>query len=129
MPKFACNNAKNISTSHTDFKLNCGYYLRIFFEKDIDYCLKTHSAKKLDKKLKDLMSIYQQNLLYAQKLEKQAHYKNVKPRSYVSGKKIWLECKCIKTKWHCIFKNIFFDPFQVLHSVGKQAYKLELLAK
>ena len=29
MAEFAYNNAKNATTSHTPFKLNCGYYPRI----------------------------------------------------------------------------------------------------
>ena len=37
MAKFAYNNAKNTSTSHTFFELNCGYYFCVFFEKNIDF--------------------------------------------------------------------------------------------
>ncbi len=38
MAEFAYNNAKNASTSHTPFKLNCEYHTRASYEKDIDPC-------------------------------------------------------------------------------------------
>lgn len=37
MAKFTYNNAKNVSTGHTLFKLNCGYYPRVSFKKDTNY--------------------------------------------------------------------------------------------
>ena len=36
MAKFAYNNAKNSSTGHTLFELNCNYHPCVFFEKDTD---------------------------------------------------------------------------------------------
>ena len=36
MAKFAYNNAKNASTSHTPFELNCGYHPWVSYKKDID---------------------------------------------------------------------------------------------
>ena len=36
MAKFAYNNAKNSSTGHTPFELNCGYHPRVSFEEDTD---------------------------------------------------------------------------------------------
>lgn len=47
----------------------------------------------------------------------------------MSNKKIWLNSTYIKTKENYKFKNKFFRPFQVLHSINKQVYKVELLAK
>ena len=73
------------------------------------------------------MIVCRQNLHHAQDLQKQAHNKEVKPRSYASGKKIWLNSKYIKTKRNQKLEAKFFGLFRVLHLVGKQAYKLELL--
>ena len=55
-------------------------------------------AKKLSGKLRKLMTICQENFHHAQELQKQAHNKSVKPKSYTSGDKIWLNSKYIKTK-------------------------------
>ena len=75
------------------------------------------------------MDIYQQNLLHAQKLQKKTHDKGVKPQSYAPGEKIWLNSKYIKTKQNRKLEVKFFGPFQILHPVEKQAYKLDLLTK
>ena len=56
MAKFAYNNAKNLSTGHTLFELNCGYYPHIFFEKDTDPRSQSKSAVELSAKLQDLMT-------------------------------------------------------------------------
>lgn len=69
------------------------------------------------------------NLRYAQKLQKQAHNKDIKPRSYTSGNKVWLNSQYIKTKQNRKFECKFFGPFRVLYPVKKQAYKLELPRK
>lgn len=47
MAEFAHNNDKNASTGYTPFKLNCGYYPCIFYEKDIDPYSRSKSADKL----------------------------------------------------------------------------------
>ena len=72
------------------------------------------------------MTICRDNLHHAQEFQKQAHNKGVKPQSYVPGDKVWLNNKYIKTKRKRKLKAKFFGPFQVLHPVEKQAYKLEL---
>ena len=79
MAEFAYNNAKDTSTRHTLFKLNCGFYPQVFFKDDVDPCSKSRSSNKLAKKLKELIDICQQNLFYAQKLQKKAYVKGVKP--------------------------------------------------
>ncbi len=129
MAEFAYNNAKNASTSHTPFELNCGYHLRVSFEKDIDPRSRSRSANELAEELRKLMEICCQNLLYAEELQKRADDKGVKSRSYAPGEKVWLNSKYIKTKRNKRLESKFFGPFQVFHAVGKQAYKLELPTK
>ena len=75
------------------------------------------------------MIVCRKNLHYAQELQKQAHNKGVKPRSYAPYDKVWLNSKYIKTKQNRKLEAKFFGLFRVLHLIGKQAYKLELLRK
>ena len=79
MAKFAYNNTKNASTGHTPFKLNYDYYPCIFFEEDTNSRSWSKSTDKLLAELQDLITICQENLQHAQKLQKQAHNKGVKP--------------------------------------------------
>ena len=65
MVEFAYNNVKNASTGHTPFKLNCNYYLRVFFKENVDLCLRSCSANKLAEELKKLIEVCCQNLFYA----------------------------------------------------------------
>ena len=44
------------------------------------------------------MTICRKNLYHTQKLQKQAHNKGVKPKSYTFSDKVWLNSKYIKTK-------------------------------
>ena len=127
MTEFAYKNIKNASTGHTPFELNHGYYPQMIYKEKVDSCSKSKSVNKLSAKLKELMIIYQNNLHYAQKLQKRAHDKGVKPRSYTSGKKTLLNSNYIKTKQNHKLEAKFFEPFWVLHPVRKQVYKLELL--
>lgn len=90
MAKFVYNNAKNGIIGYKLSELNYGYYPYIFFEDNIDLCLNSHSANQLAKKLRDLISVCQQNLLHTQRLQKQAYDKVVKPYNYVSVEKVWL---------------------------------------
>ena len=89
MAKFAYNNAKNASTSHTSFKLNCDYHFCVFYKEDLDPRSKSKAADELAGVIRELMTSCQENLRHAQDFQKRAHYKGVKPRSYVSGDKIW----------------------------------------
>ena len=45
--EFVYNNAKNASTSHTAFKLNCGYHPCVFFEEDTNPCSRSKTADEL----------------------------------------------------------------------------------
>ena len=68
MAEFAYNNAKNASTRHTLFKLNCDYHPRVFFEEDVDFCSKSRSTNELIKELRELIEVCYQNFFYAEKL-------------------------------------------------------------
>ena len=98
MAEFAYNNAKNASTGYTPFELNCGYYLRMSYKEEVDPRSKSKSADKLSAELRELMIVCRENLHHAQELQKRAHDKSVKPRSYSPGDKVWLNSKYIKTK-------------------------------
>ena len=126
MAEFAYNNAKNVITGYTPFELNCGYHLCVSFDKDTNPRSQSKTADELSTKLLELMTICWENFHHTQELQKQAHNKGVKPRSYVPNDKVWLNSKYIKTKQNRKFKTKFFRPFWLLHLIGKQAYKLEL---
>ena len=98
MAEFAYNNVKNASTNHTPFDLNYGYYSRMSYEKKVDSRSKSKSADKLLVELRKLIIICQENLHHPQELQKQAHDKGVKPRSYALGDKVLLNSKYIKIK-------------------------------
>lgn len=51
MTEFVYNNNKNASTSYILFELNCSYYMRIYFKKDIDYHFYLRTPNKLGAKL------------------------------------------------------------------------------
>ena len=119
MAKFANNNAKNLSTSHTPFELNCGYYCCISFKEDTNPHSQPKSVDKLLVELRDLITIYRENLHYTEEFQKRAHNKSVKPGSYASGNKVWLNSKYIKTKRNRKLEAKFVKPIQVLYLVGK----------
>ena len=75
------------------------------------------------------MEICQQNLPHAQELQKRVYDKSVKLRSYTPGEKVWLNSNHIKTKRNWKLEAKFFGPFQILHLVAKQVYKLDLSTK
>ncbi len=64
MVEFFYNNAKKASTSHIPFKLNCGFYSQVLFKKNTSSYLRSCSANKLVKELKELIEICYQNRLY-----------------------------------------------------------------
>ena len=79
--------------------------------------------------LRELMIVCRENLYHVQELQKQAYDKKVKPCSYISGRKVWLNSKYIKTKCKRKLEAKFFGVFWVLYLIGKQEYKLELLKR
>ncbi len=129
MAEFAYNNAKNVSTGHTPFELNCSFHLQAAYEEEVNLGSQSKSADKLATKLKELMAVYKKNLQHAQELQKRYHDKHAKPRSYGPGEKVWLNSKYINTKRNRKLEAKFFGPFRVLHLLRKQAYKLELPKK
>ena len=57
MAEFTYNNAKNVSTSHTSFKLNCSYYPRMFYKDEINPHFKPKSTDELSVELRELMIV------------------------------------------------------------------------
>ena len=88
MAEFAYNNAQNASTGDTPFKFNYGYHPRVSFKEDVDSRSRSRSANELAEELKKLIEVCCQNLLHAQELQKRAHDKGVKSRSYAPGEKV-----------------------------------------
>ncbi len=108
MAEFAYNNTKNASTGHTSFELNWGYHPRVSFKEDVGPRSRSRSANELVEELKELMEVCCQNFLHAQELQKKAHDKGVKSRSYAPGEKFWLNSKYIKTIRNRKLKSKFF---------------------
>ena len=129
MVEFAYNNIKNASIGDIAFELNCGFYLRTSKKEDVDPCCQSKLVDELANKFRELMAVCIKNLQHAQKLQKRYYNKHMKPRTYASGKKVWVNNKYIKNKQNCKLEAKFFGHFRVLYSVGKQAYKLELSKK
>ena len=65
MAKFAYNNAKNASTGHTPFELNCGYHPRMSYKEDVNPRSQSKSADKLSAELRDLMIVCREKLHHA----------------------------------------------------------------
>ena len=79
MAEFAYNNAKNASTGHTPFELNCGYHPWVSYKEDVDSRSQSKSADELSAELRELMIVCQENFYHAQEFQKRAHDKGVKP--------------------------------------------------
>lgn len=129
MTEFIYNNSKNSSIGYILFKFNSGYHFHVFFKEDTNPQSRFCSADMLDQELENLILIYCQNILHAQKFQKYINDKSVKPRSYALGEKNQLNSKYIKIKHNLKLQTKFFHLFKVLHQVGKQAYKLEFQVK
>ena len=66
MAEFAYNNAKNASTGHTPFELNCGYHPQMSYEEEVNPRSKSKSADELSAELRELMIVCRENLHHAQ---------------------------------------------------------------
>ncbi len=62
--EFVYNNAKNASTGHTFFELNCDYHPKVSFEEDVDPRSRSRSTNKLAEELRELIEVCCQNLLH-----------------------------------------------------------------
>ena len=111
MAEFAYNNSKNASIGHMLFELNCGYHPQISYKEEVNPRSQSKSADELSEELRELIVVYRKNLHHAQELQKRAHDKGVKPRSYALGKKVWLNSKFIKTKCNRKLEAKFFRLF------------------
>ena len=61
MTEFAYNNAKNASSSHIDFKLNCGFHLSISCKENVDLHSLSKLVNNLANELRELIHVYQEN--------------------------------------------------------------------
>lgn len=80
------------------FELNCSYYLRVFFEKDINFCFFLKKANKLVAELQELLAAYYKNFYQTQQLQKKPYKKGIKPKSYTPVDKVLLKSKYIQIK-------------------------------
>ena len=62
MAKFAYNNAKNASTGHISFELNCDFYPRVFYKEDLNARSRSKTADQLAIELQTLIFVYKENL-------------------------------------------------------------------
>ena len=111
MAEFAYNNAKNTNMSYTPFELKSRYHPYVFYKMNVNSRSKSKSANKLTKKLENLIAVYRKNLQHAQKLQKRAYNKEIKPRNYVCNKKVLLNSKYIKIKYNRKLDTKFFEFF------------------
>ena len=81
MAEFAYNHAKNINTNYMPLELNYDYHLQISYKEEVNPQFKFQSADKLSAELRELMIVCWENFYHAQKLQKRAYNKGVKPRS------------------------------------------------
>ena len=88
MAKFTYNNAKNASTSHTLFKLNCGYHPWMSYKEEVNPRSQFKLVDELWAELKELMIVFCKNLYYGQEFQKRANDKRVKPWNYAPSKKV-----------------------------------------
>ena len=121
MAEFTYNNAKNTSSSHTPFKLNCSYHSKVLFEEDVNSHSRSRLTDELAEELRELMEVCCQNLLHAQMLKKRVYDKGIKSRSYALVENIWLNNKYIKTMRNKKLDNKFFGCFRVFYTIEKQA--------
>ena len=68
MVKFAYNNAKNASTSHIPFELNCGYHPQMSYKEDVDLRSQYKSADELSAEVRELIIVCRENLHQAQEI-------------------------------------------------------------
>lgn len=68
--KFGYNKVKKTSTNEIFFKLKYGSHYAFFLEDKTGLYLISHSANLVANKFEEKIMIFQQNLIYAQKMQK-----------------------------------------------------------
>lgn len=61
MNEFTYNNAKNASTGHTSFELNCGFHPQVSYKKNVDLQFKLKAVDELAAELKEVIADYRKN--------------------------------------------------------------------
>lgn len=87
-----------MSTSHMSGELNYRYSSHVFYKKNIDLCSKSKSIHDLSIEFWKKITMYKKNLYFTQEHQKQAYNKAIKSKNYVSGNKVSLNSKYIKSK-------------------------------
>ena len=65
MAKFVYNNAKNASSGHMPFELNCGYHPQMSYKDNVDLRSKSKSVNELSTELRELIIVYRKNFHHA----------------------------------------------------------------
>lgn len=66
-----------MSISYTTFELNCGYYFKISYKKDINLRSQSKKVDELLRKLHDQIMFYYKNFSHTQKLQQKVNDKNI----------------------------------------------------
>ena len=96
----------------------------MLYKDNVNPYSKSKLADNLLIELRELIFVCRKNVYHAQKLQKQAYNKGIKPRNYTPGDKVWLNSKYIKTKQNRKLEAKFFKLFQVLHLVANKPTNL-----
>ena len=70
------------------FKLNYDYHPWMSYKKEVNPHSKMKSTDELSAELRELIIVCWENLYHAQKLQKRAYIKSIKPKSYASDDKV-----------------------------------------
>lgn len=82
MAEFAYNNVKNAHTGYSSLELNCGVYLRVSYEENIDPRPRSKSVDQLTTKLQIFISVCRKNLHHIQDLQKRYYDNHVKSKNF-----------------------------------------------
>ncbi len=87
MAEFAYNNAKNASTGHTPFELNCGYHPKVSFKENVDPRSRSRSANELVEELRELMEVCCQNLSRHRSYRKEPMTRELRAKAMLRARK------------------------------------------
>lgn len=71
MAEIVYHNAKNASIGRTSFELNWDFHPKALFKENVDFRSGSCLVKKQADKLRELIEVSYQNLVYAQELQKE----------------------------------------------------------